>query len=330
MKNSLKILLVLTILALAIGLTTACSNNNGQAADATEKAGDVVTDAPEATEAPATAGPTAAPTAAPTEAPKPTETPEPTAAPTQKPELGENKGKMFTEGQEGVDVLYFEDFNDKDIDEVLEDAVTLYGQDHVEIIDGKLCLSFADGKPENVHNSFFFPTDYNFDDYEQFELSFDYKVAYTDPSFCNYVFMANMIGIFVSTPNGRIATSVGDGLFVSINNTGAVAVYGAGNAGENGGWPDGPMLYTYGTKNLFDEERHVTMVTTNEKKAYLYIDGELLCVLEVGDDAVTIYDAQGNAAATRKNDPENEAGSNMLIWTHCTGAIVDNYCLKAY
>ena len=62
----------------------------------------------------------------------------------------------------------------------------------------------------------------------------------------------------------------------------------------------------------------------------LYIDGELICYLEVGESKVFLYDADGKEVASRNNDPMHQDGARMMIWTHCTGAIVDNYCVKAY
>ena len=325
MKNR-KFLLVLLLIVttLAIALTAACAKPAEPADEATNKPADVATDVP-ATGAPAvTDVPTEAPTAAPTA--------EPTEAPTAKPALGENKGKPFADGQEGVVQLYFENFDDEDLtlDDLMEDAGSLWGPSHMELIDGKLCLAFAGGVPENNHQSYFALYDEDFDTFEQFELSFDYKIAYTVPSNKSAAWMANMIGCFVSTPAGRVPTNVSDGIFIGLNNKGEFPIYGIGETGAEGGWPTGAMLFKYGKEDVFDEERHVQMVQTNDMKAYLYIDGELICHFEIGETEVTLFDAAGNAVGSKANDPSNQAGANMMIWTHCTGAIVDNFCMKAY
>ncbi len=269
------------------------------------------------------------PTEAPTDTPVPTNTPEPTEAPTPKPALGDNKGKPFADDQAGVEVLYFENFDDEDCD-VYENAGMLRTDAHYELIDDKLCLAFVDGAPENDHQSFFPLYEQTFDDFEQFELSFDYKIAHTAPDNNNYVWFGLMIGCFVTSPEGLIPTQNGDGLFIGLNNTGSFPLYGVGDSGDNKGWPDGNMRFESKQKNLFDEERHITVIQTNEKKAYLYIDGTLYCSIEIGAEKVTIYNAEGKAMKSKANDPANQDGANMMVWTHCTGAVIDNFSVKAY
>ena len=266
-----------------------------------------------------------------TQAPEETAAPtdEPTAAPPSKPALGDNKGKPFTEGQEHVDTLYFEDFNGKTVDDLLEDAGTL-STDLLEVNDGKLCLSFVSGVPEVNHNSFFAQIFDEFGDYEQFELSFDYKIALPRNDLKQYEWAGLMIGCFVNEPTGFVPTTAGNGLFFGLNDKGRFPVYGVGESGSEGGWPDKSMILEFGQKDYFDEERHVTMIQTDDLKAYLYIDGTFVCHMEVGEDEVTLFDASGNKVASAENNVGNMSGSAMMVWTHLTGAVIDNFCVKAY
>ena len=315
MKNMKRLLVLLVVAALAVGLLAGCGKSepkkDNPTAEPTAEATEVPTETPEATEEP-----------------EPTPTPKPKATP--KPGLGENKGKIFTEDQAGVEVLFSEDFEDKDLDDVLEDAGTLPSPTNIEIIDGKLCLAFVDGVAVNQHQSYYPLLDNSFDDYEQFEFSFDYKINYTDPSHVNSEWMAMMVGFFITEPTNRVATLAGDGLFIGLNSKGIFPVYGVGDPGTEGGWPQGALKIKTGLKDVFTEERHVTLVETNDMKAYLYIDGELICSIEVTEEKVSTYNAEGKLLNSKKNDPENQVGANFLLWTHCTGAIVDNVCVKAY
>lgn len=323
MKKMIALVSLLIAVVFAVGALAGCTTVEPKPTDVPEKTAsnsETNTAAPDATDAPE-----------PDETPAPEEdTPEPTEAPTPKPALGDEKGKPFAEGKEGVETLYFENFDEIEVDDLYDNAGTYWESQDLEIIDGKLCLSFVDGAPENQHQSFYPLLDDDFSDYEQFELSFDYKAAYTSPDLANYEWMGLMIGVFVSEPSKRIATNVGDGLFIGINNKGSFPIYGLGDLGEDGGWPDKALMFNYGQKDFFAEEHHVTLVETNEQKAYLYFDGNLVCSLEVGPEKVTLYDAAGTAVASRQNDPENDLGANMLVWTHCTGAVIDNYSVKAY
>ncbi|MBO7398133.1 MAG: hypothetical protein J6T65_09105 [Clostridia bacterium] len=318
MKKRFYPVILILVAAMLLSMVAGCAKPDGP--NPTAKPDNTATEAPD-------------PAKDPTEAPEPTEaptaTPEPTPAPTPKPELGENKGKPFAEDQAGVEVLYFENFDDEDCD-IYENAGTLWPEDHYELIDGKLCLAFAYGEPENNHQSFFAYCDKTFDDYEQFELSFDYKIAHTQPANADYAWFGLMIGCFVTSPEGLIPIQNGDGLFIGLNSTGGLPIYGVGEAGDGAGWPDGNMKFESKKKNYFDEERHITMIQTNDKKAYLYVDGELICYMEVGEEKVSLYNAEGKMVRSKKNDPANQDGANMMIWSHCTGAIIDNYCLKAY
>ena len=318
MKKKISLLAVALLLAtvLAAAALAACAKT--ETPEPTAEPVSSVTDEPEITDVPATAEPTEVPV-----------TPEPTEPPTPKPELGENKGKPFAEDQEGVVTLFFEDFDDEDVD-VLESAGALWGSEHMQLIDGKLCLAFAGGEPEDNHQSYFAFYDEDFSDFEQFELSFDYKIAYTAPQNKESPWFANIIGCFITTPEGLVATNAKDGLFIGLNNKGDFPIYGVGETGSAGGWPGGAMLFKSGREDMFNEERHVTVIQTNEKKMYLYIDGELICHLEVGETEVSLFGADGELVASKANDPLNQDGARMMIWTHCTGAIVDNYCVKAY
>ncbi|MCR5055699.1 MAG: hypothetical protein K6B54_02180 [Clostridia bacterium] len=317
MKNFKRLLIFVLVAALSAGMLAACGKSEPKKDKPTAEPAN-----------------TAAPTDAPEETPEVTAEPEPTPTPkpkaTPKPELGDNKGKIFAEGQEGVEVLYSENFDDREIDDVMEDAGFLTDPSNVEIIDGKLCLAYKQGVPVNEHQSFYPILDNSFDDYEQFEISFDYTIAYTDPSLRDAEWMALMIGFFITEPTNRIATSTGDGLFIGLNSKGVFPVYGVGDMGTVGGWPEGALKVKTGLKDVFDEEHRVTLVETGDMKAYLYIDGELICSIEVTDEKVTSYSAEGKLLNSKKNDPENQQGANFLLWTHCTGAIIDNVCVKAY
>ncbi len=317
MKNFKRLLIFVLVAALSAGMLAACGKSEPK------------NDKPTAEPA-NTAAPTDAPEGTPevTAEPEPTPTPKPKATP--KPELGDNKGKIFAEGQEGVEVLYSENFDDREIDDVMEDAGFLTEPSNVEMVDGKLCLCFKEGVPVNELQSFYPILDNSFDDYEQFEISFDYKIAYTDPSLRDAEWMALMIGFFITEPTNRIATSTGDGMFIGLNSKGIFPVYGVGEVGTAGGWPEGALKVKTGLKDVFDEEHRVTLVETGDMNAYLYIDGVLICRIEIGEEKVSTYNGEGKLLNSRKNDPENQQGANFLLWTHCTGAIIDNVCVKAY
>lgn len=292
------------------------------------------------TEAPAEE-PTDVPVGDPTEEPAEEPTEEPTEAPTEAPtevpvvkvDLGEDKGKIFKDDLEGLETLFSEAFDD---DSTFLDNAGLNTEGREEVVDGKLCLNILDGEALDNHNAYY-PLideleDFSASGYQQVQLSFDLKLAYLGENSGTVrddgVWFASFVGFFLTNPISRIPVDPTDGLFIGLNNRGQFPLIGVTGLGD-GGFPTGAAVVK-GEKDLFKSEAHVTMVTTNEKKAFLYVNSALVCSVDASGDNVSVYDASGTLVKSIENDPGILDGASFSIWTHCVGAIIDNVTVKAY
>lgn len=308
-----KLVLFITCLCMMLLIITACGADDTQGGKATE--------APKATQS-ATTVPTATPE--PTVTPEPTATPEPT--PKRGPLTEDQLNKPFTDDidQNGIDVLFSDDFESDSWDNGGE---AISQNPYVDAYDGELHMPSLDGEPADGWVGYAPNIDLDLDFYEQIEITLDFKTESTGA-------VGGAFGFFVNNVAGTIPDHAGDGLWVALTKTSKIAFLGLTSA-QKGGWGTGNgFASTEMTEEGFAEMKKVCFVLTTDKVTGYTVDanGEYVCMFsaEITDSEMILYDGQGTEFFRGEHNPEAASGKGFKFFAHYTQATLDNIEIRGY